>query len=175
MVNVKQQFKKQRLRKGAWTKMTYVNGYPRKSKLLKSKRESRGLGIFIQHGIQEGILKWSHTDDIIAWIILTKSSFGLENDIYLANINIIPEGSTYLKHGEFILLYQQILKVPDESQIALCGDYNARTGILPDFDFHADGSNAGLNQLLPHDDLGNYDLIKKCSTEMYLLGRQEIN
>ena len=137
------------------------HNYPRKSKHLKSKRESGGLGIFIHHGIQEGILKWSHTDDIIAWIILKKSFFGLENDIYLANIYIVPEGSTYLKHDEFNLLYQQILKVPDESEIALCGDYNARTGILPDIDFHADGSNAGLNELLPHDDLGIYDLINE--------------
>ena len=119
------------------------------------------MGIFIHHGIQEGILKWSHTDDIIAWIILKKSFFGLENDIYLADIYIVPEGSTYLKHDEFNLLYQQILKVPDESEIALCGDYNARTGTLPDIDFHADGSNAGLNELLPHDDLGIYDLINE--------------
>ena len=136
----------------------YYN-YPRKSKHFQSKRESGGLGIFIHHGIQEGILKWAHTDDIIAWIILMKSFFGLENDTYLANIYIVPEGSIYLKHDEFNLLNQQILKVPDKSVIALCGDYNARTGILPDFDFHADGSNAGLNELLPHDDLGIYDLI----------------
>ena len=54
-----------------------------------------------------------------------------------------------------------INKVPDEYEIALCGNYNARTGILPDFDFHVDGSNAGLNQLLPHDDLGIYDLINE--------------
>ena len=138
----------------------YYN-YPRKSKHLKSKREFGGLGIFIHHGIQEGILKWSHTDDNIAWIILKKSFFGLENDIYLANIYKVPEGSTYLKHDEFNLLYQQILKVPDESEIALCGDYNARTGILPDIDFHADGSNAGLNELLPQDDLDIYDLINE--------------
>ena len=57
------------------------HNYPRKSKHLNSKRESGGLGIFTHHGIQEGILRWSHTDDIIAWIILKKSFFGLENDI----------------------------------------------------------------------------------------------
>ena len=52
---------------------TYYN-YPRKSKHLKSKRESGGLGIFIRHGIHEGVSLWSHTDDIIAWIILKNRS-----------------------------------------------------------------------------------------------------
>ena len=137
------------------------HNYPRKCKHPKSKRESGGLGIFINDDIQEGAIKWAHTDDIIAWIILKKSFFGFEKDVYLGNVYIVPEGSTYLRHDEFNLLYQEILKVPDDSEIALCGDYNARTGTTLDFDAHANGSNGGLNQLLPPDDLGVYHLINE--------------
>ena len=137
------------------------HNYPRKCKHSKSKRESGGLGIFVNRDIQDGVIRWAHTDDIIAWIILKKSFFGFEKDIYLGTVYIVPEGSTYLKYDEFNLLYQQILKVPDDSEIALCGDFNARTGITPDFDLHFNGSNAGLNQFLPPDDLGVYHLINE--------------
>ena len=51
---------------------TYYN-YPSKSKHLKSKRESGGLGIFIRHDIHKGVSLWSHTDNIVAWIILKKT------------------------------------------------------------------------------------------------------
>ena len=93
------------------------------------KERLGGLGIFINHTI-----------------------FGFEKDIYLGNVYIVPEGSTYLKYDEFNLLYQQIPEVPDDSEIALCGDFNARTGVTPDFDLHFYGSYAGLNELLPADD-----------------------
>ena len=120
---------------------------------IQSQRENRD--------IQDGVIRWAHTDDIIAWIILKKSFFGFEKDIYLGSVYIVPEGSTYLKYDKFNLLYQQILKVPDDSDIALCGDFNARTGITPDFSLHFNGSNAGLNQLLPPDDFGVYQLINE--------------
>ena len=79
----------------------------------------------------------------------------------MGNVYIVPDGYTYLRHDEFNLLYQQILKVPDDSEIALCGDYNARTGTTLDFDPYVNGSNGGLNQLLPPDDIGVYHLINK--------------
>ena len=137
------------------------HNYPRKWKHPKSKRDSGVLGIFINHTIQEGIVKWAHTDDIITWVILKKSFFGFEKYIYLGNVYIVPEGSTYLKYDDFNLLYQQILKVPDDSEIALCGDFNARTGVTPDFDIHVYGSNAGLNELLPADDRGVNHIISE--------------
>ena len=103
---------------------------------------------------------WSHTDDIIAWIIRKKSFFGFRNDVYLANIYIVPEGSTYLKQNEFNLLYEDILKVPDNSEVLLCGDYNARTGVKLEFDVHFSGCNGDLNDLLPPDDGGVYYMIE---------------
>ena len=109
----------------------YYN-YPRIYKHHAAKRNSGGLGLFIRNELQNGVTIWTNTDDVTAWIILKKSFFGFEN-IYLANVYLAPEGSTYLKYNEFSLLYDQILKVPDGCGILLCGDYNARTGAMPDF------------------------------------------
>ena len=44
--------------------------------------------------------------------------------------------------------------MPQDYEIASCGDLNARAGTRLDYDPHFNGSNAGLNQLLPPDDLG---------------------
>ena len=91
----------------------YYN-YPRKYKHHAAKRNSGGLGLFIRNELQNGVTIWTNTDDVIALIILKRSFFGFENDIYLAYVEIVPEGSTYLKYDEFSLLYDQILKVPDD-------------------------------------------------------------
>ena len=147
---------------------TYYN-YPSKSKHLKSKRESGGLGIFIRHDIHKGVSLWSHTDNIVAWIILKKTFFGFRNDVYLANIYIVPEGSTYLKHDEFNLLYEEILNVADNSEVLLCGDYNARTGVKLEFDVHFSGCNGDLNDLLPPDDGGVYYMIESMHRNRRLL------
>ena len=127
----------------------YYN-YPRKYKHHAAKRNSGGLGVFIRNELQNGVTIWTNTDDVIAWIILKRSFFGFENDIYVANVYIVPEGSTYLKYDEFSLFYDQILKVPDGCGILLCGDYNARTGVMWDFNVNFTGSNGDLDHLLPH-------------------------
>ena len=92
---------------------------------------------------------WSHTDDIIAWFIMRKSFFGLKHDVYIGNIYIVPENSTYLKHDAFDILYRYIEKIPDNAEVLLCGDFNARTGEVPDFVTHFGGSNGDLDNLLP--------------------------
>ena len=74
------------------------HNYPRNYKHHAAKRESGGLGVFIRNEIQHGVSMWTHTGDVIAWLILKKSFFGFESEIYLANIYIVPEGSTYIRY-----------------------------------------------------------------------------
>ena len=143
----------------------YYN-YPRKYKNHGAKRNSGDLGRFICNELQNGVTIWTNTDDVIAWIILKRSFFGFENDIYLAIVYIVPEGSTYLKYGEFSLLYDQILKVQDGCGILLCGDYNARTSVMPDFNVNFTGSNGDLDHLLPHCDRNSHLKNKILSPDM---------
>ena len=135
----------------------YYN-YPRSYKHPASKRMSGGLGFFIRRELKDGVDIWSYTDDVIAWVILKKDFFGFQSDVYVANVYIVPEGSTYLMHDGYNVLYDHVVKVPNNCEILLCGDYNARTGILPDFDTHFMGSNGDLDQLLPYDCLESYPL-----------------
>ena len=80
---------------------------------------------------------------------MRKSSFGLKHDVYTGNIYIVPDNSTYLKHDAFDILHRYIEKSPDNAEVLLFGDFNARTGKVPDFVTNFDGSNVDLDYLLP--------------------------
>ena len=99
--------------------------------------------------IKNGLRPWCHIDDVIAWFILDKSVFGLENDLYLGCVYIVPENSTYLKHNEYDLLLDDVAKIPSECGILLCGDYIARTNVLSDHDDYVSGSDGDLRNLMP--------------------------
>ena len=74
------------------------------------------------------------------------------NDIYVANVYIIPDGPVYHDDEIFYLLHDQLSKIPGSVEVALCGDYNARTGVIPDFNMDAwNGSNGEMNRLMPDD------------------------
>ena len=62
----------------------YFN-YPRKYKHHATKRNSGGLGLFIRNELQNGVNIWTNTDDVIAWIILRKSS-RLRNQLHFFKI-----------------------------------------------------------------------------------------
>ena len=150
------------------------HNYPRKHIHPNGKRNSGGLGVFIRQTIREGVDKWCHSDDIVAWYLLRKSFFGIKNDIYLANIYIVPENSTHLRHDEFDILKHYMQKIPHDTGVLLCGDYNARTGELPDFETHFSGSNGDLDNLLPSDEMEthsvieymrNVDILTRCSMD----------
>ena len=53
--------------------------------------------------------------------------------MYIAVVYIMPENSTHARHDPFGLLQNDIAYIPPESQILLCGDYNAHTSIESDF------------------------------------------
>ena len=87
---------------------------------------------------------------MIAWIELNKYFFSVKDDIYIAIIYFVPEGSTNLTDDPFTILLEDIAQLPDPCQILACGDYNARTNELPDNDVDdMYGSSGGLEDVLP--------------------------
>ena len=59
----------------------------------------------------------------------------------------------------FNLLYDQVKNVPNEYEIILCGDRNARAGVMPDFDVNFTGSNE--DQLLPGGQVNSSHMTEK--------------
>ena len=84
----------------------------------------------------------------------------MEKDVYVASIYMVPLGSVHNRDDVFSLLYEEIAQLPHDSNVLLCGDYNAHTSILPDYDIETFyGSDGDLKQLLPTDVYKSCDYI----------------
>ena len=69
--------------------------FPRKYRHKLSIRNSSGLCVFFKHEFSESVRVIKYTEDILVWSKLDKNFFGLANDLYVANIYIVPETSVY--------------------------------------------------------------------------------
>ena len=79
------------------------------------------------------------------WLRLNKSFFRLDKDIYIGSVYIPPEGSSYVYDGIYEEIQQDILALPENYEILLVGDYNARTTTRTHFIFSSGGSDGELN------------------------------
>ena len=116
----------------------YLEGYafhnfPRKYRHKLSVRNSGGLGIFISERLVKGIRISKQHDDISVWLKMEKYCFGLANDLYIANVYVVPENSVHLCHDAFDMLREDLCSFPPDSDFLICGDYNARPNVLPDY------------------------------------------
>ena len=64
---------------------------------------------------------------------LEKKFFGFTNDLYVANVYIVPENSVLACHDIFDILGEGLSRLPPQSDVLVCDDHNARTNLFPDF------------------------------------------
>ena len=106
----------------------------------RAKRGSGGLLIFMKEEIAQGIevigsrLK---SDDRI-WLKLCARFFDTKTDVYLCCLYVSPQGSTHISSRDSIwgLLEEEITKFSQKGPVILIGDFNARTGSMPDYILH---------------------------------------
>ena len=115
-----------------------LNGYefytfPRKYRHKLSVRNSGGLGIFVNQRLTKGVQILKHHGEILVWLKLKQNSFGLANDVYIANVYIIPENSVHLCHDASDMLREDLYGFSPHSDFLICRDYNAHTNVLPDY------------------------------------------
>ena len=110
---------------------TFYN-YPRHYKHPNARRDSGGIGVFVHNDIKSGVVVGKNHDDVLTWVKLNATYFGLEKDLYVGKIFEVPQGSVHLRDNVFSVLYKEIALLNNESNVIPCGDYNAHTGVLPD-------------------------------------------
>ena len=117
----------------------------------KAKRNSGGLLCYVKDIIKEGIEQiscYKNSDDRI-WIKLHASFFGFKRDVFLCLVYISPETSTHQNSRDnlWLLLEDEIAQFSTCGHIIITGDFNARTGSLPDFILN----DSSMHIPLPHD------------------------
>ena len=125
--------------------------FPRLNRNCLAKRNSGGLGVFVRNSTKEDVIFIKSFEDVVAWFKLRKDRFQLPNDIYLDNVYVAPEGSSYLNYDVFDLIKEDTAKFPSGTQVLICGHYNARTVRHPMFiSTHVNnGKNHGLVAFCP--------------------------
>ena len=106
---------------------------------------------------------------LLCGLSLKKEYFSLPKDIYLGNVYIVPEGSSYLNDDVFHLIKQDIAKLFSDAQVLICGDYNARKGVALDSPVDTVyGNDNNLNEIIP-----DYCLLDYC--EKNILDRHSMD
>ena len=119
-------------------------------------RGAGGIGIFIKDEFINHIKIYKSYKDIIVWVKFSKSFFNLTNDLLIGAVYCYPEGSPCLIEDMYAVLFHEISSIPLHFDKLLCGDWNARIGLCPDwssdiFYLGSDGHLADLPQLQTDD------------------------
>ena len=109
----------------------------RKTVSQNSRRSSGGITILIKSTLKKGIkfLDKESSEEFV-WYKLNKTFFNLKHDIFICTVYIPPQNSSResrLNTDHFENLQNNIYKFASKGNIILCGDFNARIGIVEDF------------------------------------------
>lgn len=102
----------------------------------KARKGSGGVAILVKHNIRKGVaLHQSKSPDLI-WLQLKKQFFRCPDDIFIGVVYVSPVNSSYtLKHDSSVwdTLSLDIDKFQNMGKVILVGDFNTRTGSIPDY------------------------------------------
>ena len=131
----------------------YSCNYARVQKHKNARRCSGGLYLFIRNSIMQGIEILHNRDDLIAWIKLDKTFFGLDKDLFVANAYVVPSNSPHVNPDTFDMIQEDISNIPFDCNVLICADFNAHTNDSQDYIFSIPGNDHGFEDLLnPMDD-----------------------
>ena len=115
----------------------------------RARRGAGGQGVFIRNELSKGVDVMRNHKDIIVWLKLKQSFFGLTEDIMIGSIYIYPEDSTCIDEDQFVLLQKELGNLPCQESYILCGNFNARTNVINDYILERNyGSDGLLSELL---------------------------
>ena len=102
----------------------------------KTKKNSGGLAVLVKNSLRDGVSFMQSSCRDIVWAKLKKEFFVIDCDIYIGIIYISPKNSSFTQSNTvqiWEVLEDEICKHSSSGQIILMGDFNSRTGNLPDY------------------------------------------
>ncbi len=147
-----------------------VPGYVVKRKVRKKSRKAKkysgGIALIVKKELESSIEILKSKSDNILWSKIKCSDGG--NDFLLGTVYISPLNSTYSKNvlcnqfKTWEILTEEIAFYKSKYRIGLVGDFNARTGILPDYIINDDGRYVGL----PDNYIPDIDIISRANSDL---------
>lgn len=117
-------------------------------KSKKAKRYSGGIALAIKHELSKSVDIVKSRSDNILWARIKCSND--DKDVLLGTVYISPINSTYSKNvlvnqfKTWEILTEELATFRSTCRVCLVGDFNARTGTLPDAIVHDDGKFVGM-------------------------------
>lgn len=91
-------------------------------------RNSGGLALLIKKNISEWVTIMNNNSEFIQWCCISKVCTGLDENLYIGNVYLPPEGSKYVSADMWETVQNEITRVKLLSKyVVLMGDFNART------------------------------------------------
>ena len=135
--------------------------FQRKYQHPRARKPAGGVGVLIKSNlVSEGTIKIVKNSDFTVWIKIKQNTS--ESDLYLGGVYIPPLDSSstissFQNNDAFNLIQEEISHFKQKGSIALCGDFNARTGQLIDYTT-TDGNDAiDIISFDTEDSLPKYD------------------
>lgn len=110
--------------------------FQRKFQHPRARRPAGGIGILIRSKlIQNSIVSVIKSSDFVVWLKIKQLT---GPDLFLGAVYIPPLDSTstissFQDNNAFYLLQEEITHYSQLGHVGICGDFNSRTGRLPDF------------------------------------------
>ena len=126
-----------------------LNGYlfynfPRKIIDPRAKRASGGISIFIKQELCKCVTIEKQVSENVVWLRL--HNLGLtDKDYCIGVVYIPPETSTHSNVDIFTVLSEDIFNLSSFNHVFLCGDFNARTGMLSDVPIDITGNDVHID------------------------------
>ena len=133
----------------------YVLKHQIRPKSRKAKRHSGGIALAIKHGLSNSVEIIKSKSDNILWGRIRCYDKG--KDVLIGAVYISPFNSSYSKNilidqfKTWDILVEELAIFKSKYRICLFGDFNARTGTLPDVITHDDGLFVGMSDVYDND------------------------
>ena len=121
--------------------------FQRKYQNPRARKPSGGIGILIKSKyVDDNTISIVKSTDFIVWLKIKQIN---QDDLFIGAVYIPPLDSSsmtsnFKDNNAFDLIQQDVVQFMQIGNVALCGDFNARTGTLPDYD-KTQGKDADFN------------------------------
>ena len=107
-----------------------------RTSIKTAKTESGGIALLCKSHYRQGISILPIISEDFFWIKLNKQFFNISEDLYICAVYDPPPGSSYSQRqirDPLETIEENVIEYSKKGNIMLLGDFNARTGNLPDY------------------------------------------